>query len=142
MLDRASADPRGEGRVSVHYDFIVIGSGFVWSVSALRLCEKGYRVLLLEKGKRFAPSDFPKTNWDLKRFLWAPALGLRGIQRLTLLKDVLVLSGAGVGGGSLVYANTLYEPLDAFWTDPQWGHITDAVAPTTAGSGYILHKLL
>jgi cholesterol oxidase len=107
------------------YDVLVIGSGFGGSVSALRLTEKGYRVGVIEAGRRFARTDFPKTNWNLRRFLWLPQLGLRGIQRLTLLKDVLVLSGAGVGGGSLVYANTLYEPLEPFYRDPQWGHITD-----------------
>ena len=107
------------------YDVLVIGSGFGGSVSALRLTEKGYRVGVLEAGRRFAAGDFPKTNWRLRRYLWAPRLGLRGIQRITLLKDILVLSGAGVGGGSLVYANTLYEPLDPFYADPQWAHITD-----------------
>jgi cholesterol oxidase len=107
------------------YDVIVIGSGFGGSVSALRLTEKGYRVGVLEAGRRFGPDDFPKTNWDVRRFFWFPRLGMRGIQRMTLLKDVLVLSGAGVGGGSLVYANTLYEPHDAFYQDPQWVGITD-----------------
>ncbi|MCW2506768.1 MAG: cholesterol oxidase [Actinomycetia bacterium] len=104
---------------------MVVGSGFGGSVSALRLAEKGYRVLVLEAGRRFADSDFPRTSWDVRRFLWAPRLGWYGIQRISLLRDVLVLSGAGVGGGSLVYANTLYEPPGAFYTDPQWGHITD-----------------
>ncbi len=103
----------------------VIGSGFGGSVSALRLTEKGYSVAVLEAGRRFGDDDFPTSNWKLRRFLFMPKLGLRGIQRLTLLKDVLVLSGAGVGGGSLVYANTLYEPLESFWNDPQWAGITD-----------------
>ncbi len=107
------------------YDVIVIGSGFGGSVSALRLTEKGYRVGVLEAGRRYHPEDFPKTNWNLRKFFWFPRLGMRGIQRLTLLRDVLVLSGAGVGGGSLVYANTLYEPHDSFYNDPQWGGITD-----------------
>jgi cholesterol oxidase len=107
------------------YDVIVIGSGFGGSVTALRLTEKGYRVGVLESGRRFGPGDYPATNWNLRRFLWFPRLGLRGIQRLTLLHDVLVLSGAGVGGGSLVYANTLYEPHDAFYLDEQWSGITD-----------------
>lgn len=107
------------------YDVIVIGSGFGGSVTALRLTEKGYRVAVMESGRRFRPEDFPKTNWNVRKFFWFPRLGLRGIQRMTLLRDVLVLSGAGVGGGSLVYANTLYEPHDAFYTDPQWGEITD-----------------
>lgn len=107
------------------YDVLVIGSGFGGSVAALRLTEKGYRVGVLEAGRRFEDGDFPKTSWDLRRFLWAPALGCFGIQRIHRLKDVLVLAGAGVGGGSLVYANTLYRPLDAFWRDPAWSHITD-----------------
>ncbi|MGH3716153.1 MAG: FAD-dependent oxidoreductase [Micromonosporaceae bacterium] len=114
------ADPGGN-----RYDVIVIGSGFGGSVSALRLTEKGYRVGVLEAGRRFADDELPETSWRLRRFLWAPKLGCYGIQKLTLLKDVMVLSGAGVGGGSLVYANTLYEPLAPFYTDPQWKHITD-----------------
>ncbi len=103
----------------------IVGSGFGGSVSALRLVEKGYSVAVFEAGERFSADDYPRTNWAVKKFLFMPKLGLRGIQRLTLLKDVLVLSGAGVGGGSLVYANTLYEPLDKCWSDPQWAHITD-----------------
>ncbi len=107
------------------YDVLVIGSGFGGSVSALRLAEKGYRVGVLEAGQRYRTGEFASTNWDLKRFLWGPRLGLYGIQRIDLLSNVLVLSGAGVGGGSLVYANTHYEPHDAFYADPQWGSITD-----------------
>jgi cholesterol oxidase len=110
---------------SEHFDVVVIGSGFGGSVSALRLTEKGYRVAVLEAGRRFADSELPKTSWDVRRYLWAPKLGCYGIQRITLLKDVLVLAGAGVGGGSLVYANTLYEPPQPFYDDPQWRHITD-----------------
>lgn len=100
------------------YDYIVIGSGFGGSVSALRLTQKGYRVAVLEAGKRFQDKDFPATNWSLRKFLWLPQLFCYGIQRMTLLKDVLVLSGAGVGGGSLVYANTLYVPPEAFFKHP------------------------
>src|SRR5579884_3539497 len=107
------------------YDVIVIGSGFGGSVTALRLTEKGYRVGVLEAGRRFDPASYPKTSWDLRRFLWAPALGCYGIQRIHLLRDALILAAAGVGGGSLVYANTLYEPAPAFYADPQWAHITD-----------------
>jgi cholesterol oxidase len=107
------------------FDVLVIGSGFGGGVSALRLTEKGYRVGVLEAGRRFSADDLPRTNWDLRNYLWAPRLGLRGIQRMTLLRDVLVISGSGVGGGSLVYANTLYRPHDAFYNDPQWADITD-----------------
>src|SRR5699024_10109220 len=87
--------------------------------------EKGYRVAVLEAGQRFADEDFAKTSWDLRNYLWAPRLGCYGIQRVHMLSDVMVLAGAGVGGGSLVYANTLYRPLRAFYNDPQWAHITD-----------------
>lgn len=119
-------DARGDaGGVSHDVDVLVVGSGFGGSVAALRLTEKGYRVAVLEAGRRFADEDFPKTSWHLRDFLWAPRLGCLGIQRVHRLRDVLVLAGAGVGGGSLVYANTLYEPLDAFYTDPAWGHLTD-----------------
>ena len=107
------------------HDVIVIGSGFGGSVAALRLTEKGYKVAVLEAGKRYRDEDFAKTSWRLRKFLWMPQLGCYGIQRIDKLKDVLILSGAGVGGGSLVYANTLYEPLDPFYKDPAWGHITD-----------------
>ena len=107
------------------YDVVVIGSGFGGSVTALRLTEKGYRVAVLEAGKRFDETTLPKTSWRVRSFLYAPALRCFGIQRISLLKDVLVMSGAGVGGGSLVYANTLYEPLDPFYADRQWAHITD-----------------
>ena len=102
------------------FDVVVVGSGFGGSVAALRASEKGYSVCVLEAGRRFRAEDFPRTSWDLRRYLYAPRLGLHGIQRLTLLHDVLVLSGAGVGGGSLVYANTLYEPLEDAWSDPEW----------------------
>lgn len=113
---------------STHYDVIVIGSGFGGSVTALRLTEKGYRVGVLEAGRRFADDELPTTSWDLPNFLWAPALGWLGIQRIHVLRNVAILAGAGVGGGSLNYANTLYEPTtksDAFYRDPQWAGITD-----------------
>ncbi|MET0522671.1 MAG: FAD-binding protein, partial [Jiangellaceae bacterium] len=113
------------GGAAADFDVVVVGSGFGGSVAALRLSEKGYRVAVLEAGRRFRPEDFPASSWDLRNFLWAPALGCTGIQRISLLRNVVVLSGAGVGGGSLVYANTLYRPLDDFYRDPQWQHVTD-----------------
>lgn len=111
--------------MTADYDVLVIGSGFGGSVSALRLTEKGYRVGVMEAGARFHDADFAKTSWDLKRFLFAPSIGGYGIMRISLLRNVLILSGAGVGGGSLVYANTLYEPPDEFFADQQWRDITD-----------------
>ncbi|MGA5063018.1 GMC oxidoreductase [Streptomyces exfoliatus] len=107
------------------YDVLVVGSGFGGSVTALRLTEKGYRVGVLEAGRRFTRASLPKNSWDVKNFLWAPALGLYGIQRIHLLGNVMVLAGAGVGGGSLNYANTLYVPPKPFFDDPQWKDITD-----------------
>ncbi|EXG79658.1 FAD-dependent oxidoreductase [Cryptosporangium arvum] len=109
----------------MHYDVLVVGSGFGGSVTALRLTEKGYRVGVLEAGRRFDQETLPKTSWDLRRYLWAPQLGCYGPQRIHLLPDVLVMAGAGVGGGSLNYANTLYQPPRAFFDDPQWAGITD-----------------
>ncbi|MFI2733249.1 GMC oxidoreductase [Streptomyces sp. NPDC018711] len=107
------------------YDVLVVGSGFGGSVTALRLTEKGYRVGVLEAGRRFTRATLPKNSWDVKNFLWAPALGLYGLQRIHLLGNVMVLAGAGVGGGSLNYANTLYVPPKPFFDDPQWKDITD-----------------
>jgi cholesterol oxidase len=106
-------------------DWIVVGSGFGGSVSALRLAEKGYSVAVLECGKRFGDDDFPKSTWDVRRYFWAPRMGMRGIFRLTQFKDVAVVSGCGVGGGSLGYANTLYVPGSDFFGDPQWGDLAD-----------------
>ncbi|OZF05174.1 GMC family oxidoreductase [Rhodococcus sp. 15-2388-1-1a] len=107
------------------YDVLIIGSGFGGSVAALRAVEKGYRVAVLESGRRFEDDELPKTSWRLRKYLWAPALGCYGVQRIHLLPDVLVMAGAGVGGGSLNYANTLYQPPAKFFEDPQWGSITD-----------------
>ncbi|MER7545532.1 FAD-dependent oxidoreductase [Actinomadura sp.] len=110
------------------FDVIVVGSGFGGSVSALRLVEKGYRVAVIEAGRRFDERTLPKTSWRLRKYVWAPRLGMRGIQRVHLVggkAGVLVLAGAGVGGGSLVYANTLYVPPEPFFKDRQWGGITD-----------------
>ncbi|HEX2758838.1 MAG TPA: NAD(P)-binding protein, partial [Thermoanaerobaculia bacterium] len=106
-------------------DTVIVGSGFGGSVSALRLAEKGYRVLVLEKGTRFASSDFPKSNWNVKRWLWLPSVGCRGIFKMTFLPHVTALSGVGVGGGSLVYANTLPVPADEFFSASSWGDLAD-----------------
>jgi choline dehydrogenase-like flavoprotein len=106
-------------------DVIIIGSGFGGSVAALGLAEKGYAVLVLEAGRRFADADFAKTSWDVKNYLWAPGLGCYGVQRIHKLPDVMILAGAGVGGGSLNYANTLYRPPRAFYDDPQWRDLAD-----------------
>jgi cholesterol oxidase len=111
------------GRTDV--DVVVVGSGFGGSVAALRLVEKGYSVLVTEAGPRYEDKDLAKTSWRLRKYLWAPKLKLYGIQRIHLLKNVLILAGSGVGGGSLVYANTLYRPLPPFFRDLQWAHITD-----------------
>jgi cholesterol oxidase len=107
------------------FDWVVVGSGFGGSVSALRLVEKGYKVAVLEAGRRYRDEDFARTTWDLKRFLWAPALGLKGILRLSPFKDIFVASGAAVGGGSVVYANTLYRAKPEFFANPQWADLAD-----------------
>ncbi|MDX1675883.1 MAG: GMC family oxidoreductase N-terminal domain-containing protein, partial [Longimicrobiales bacterium] len=107
------------------HDFIVVGSGFGGSVAGLRLTEAGYRVLMLEKGPRFEADDFARTNWNLRRWLWAPRLGLRGPFRMTFLRHLTALSGVGVGGGSLVYAGVLQEPRDGFFTAPSWSYLAD-----------------
>lgn len=103
-----------------NYDYIIIGSGFGGSVSALRLAEKGYSVLVIEKGKEFGSSDFAKTNWDLRKWLWIPALKCFGIQKLNFFRHASILSGVGVGGGSLVYANTLPKPKSPFFVNGSW----------------------
>ncbi|MFD7529047.1 GMC oxidoreductase [Streptomyces sp. NPDC059849] len=123
--NRPVTPERTDDDAAYDYDVLVVGSGFGGAVSALRLTEKGYRVGVLEAGRRFTRSELPRNSWDLKNFLWAPTLGLYGIQRIHLLGNVMVLAGAGVGGGSLNYANTLYEPLAPFFDDPQWKDITD-----------------
>ncbi|MFO0744635.1 MAG: GMC family oxidoreductase [Myxococcota bacterium] len=108
-----------------HYDWIIIGSGFGGSVSALRLVEKGYKVLMLEKGKRFQPGDFAENNWDLKRWMWMPGMGLRGIFQMSFMPHVTIMHGVGVGGGSLVYANTLPTPRDDFFAAKSWANLAD-----------------
>ncbi|MET8470659.1 GMC family oxidoreductase [Streptomyces sp. NPDC006422] len=117
--------PETTGTTTYDYDVIVVGSGFGGSVSALRLTEKGYRVGVLEAGRRYTRDTLPRTSLKLRDYLWAPRLRMYGIQRIHLMKNVMVLAGAGVGGGSLNYANTLYVPPPAFFQDRQWGHITD-----------------
>ncbi|MEP7051733.1 MAG: GMC family oxidoreductase [Pseudomonadota bacterium] len=102
------------------FDFIIVGSGFGGSVSAMRLAQKGYRVAVIEAGKRWGAGDFPKSNWNVFKYFWAPKLRCFGIQNITLLKGVMVLHGSGVGGGSLVYANTLMRPLPSVFDDPAW----------------------
>jgi cholesterol oxidase len=117
---------------SYDYDWLVIGSGFGGSVSALRLCEKGYRVGVLECGRRFADREFAKSTADVRRYAWRPHLGMKGIFRLTIFRDVAVVSGCGVGGGSLGYANTLYVPPSQFFEDRQWAEMEQwesALAP-------------
>jgi cholesterol oxidase len=109
----------------MHHDVIVIGSGFGGSVAALRLAEKGYKVLVVEKGKRFAPEDFPKTNWNLRKWLWMPELGMQGIFKMTFFEHVTIFSGVGVGGGSLVYANTLPVPKREFFETGSWAGLRD-----------------
>ncbi|PIE17120.1 MAG: GMC oxidoreductase [Proteobacteria bacterium] len=112
-------------RSNSHYDWIIVGSGFGGSVSALRLSEKGYRVLVIEKGRRFAPKDFAKTNWDLRKWMWMPQLGLRGIFSMSFMEHVTILHGVGVGGGSLTYANTLPKPKTPFFEADTWAHLAD-----------------
>ena len=107
------------------YDFIIIGSGFGGSASALRLAEKGYKVLILEKGKWFKVKDFPKSNWNLKRWMWAPFLKFHGFFKITFFRHITTLSGVGVGGGSLVYANTLPVPKSEYFKAKSWAHLAD-----------------
>jgi cholesterol oxidase len=112
----------GEG---FDFDWIVIGSGFGGSVAALRLAERGYRVAVLECGRRFEDHDFADTTWQARRYYWMPKLGMKGILRMTMFKDLFIVSGCGVGGGSLGYANTLYRGRPAFYVDPQWADLAD-----------------
>ncbi|MCX6247269.1 MAG: GMC oxidoreductase [Bacteroidetes bacterium] len=141
------------------YDYIIIGSGFGGSVSALRLAEKGYSVLVIEKGKKYRHEDFPKTNWNVRKWFWFPGMKLFGIQKLTFFRHITILSGVGVGGGSLVYANTLPRPKSAFFTHGSWAGLEEweselapfydtahrmlgaAVNPLLAASDFALQKL-
>jgi cholesterol oxidase len=113
-----------EHATAQHWDWIIIGSGFGGSVSALRLVEKGYKVLCIEKGRRFAPEDFPETNWDVRRWLWKPQVGMKGLFQMSFLKHITVMHGVGVGGGSLVYANTLPTPKEDFFEADSWAHLS------------------
>ncbi|WP_045876849.1 GMC family oxidoreductase [Pseudofrankia sp. DC12] len=151
-METGGSGPARDEDGTFDVDVLVVGSGFGGSVTALRLAEKGYRVTVVEAGRRFGPppavaggtasdgaadagpdkrdagavaSPLPRNSLDLRRYLWLPWLGCHGIQKITLLGRVLVLSGAGVGGGSMVYANTLYRPLEPFYADPQWAALTD-----------------
>lgn len=110
---------------ATYFDFVIVGSGFGGSVSALRLVEKGYRVLVLERGRRYRAHDFPKTNWNIFKFLWLPALRCFGIMGINFLDDIMILNGSGVGGGSLVYAGTHIEPADAFYESVEWQGLAD-----------------
>ena len=129
FMDRQVSSETGEGlpgrSEDFDFDWVIVGSGFGGSVSALRLAEKGYRVAVIEVGRRFGERDYAKTAWNLRRYFWMPRLGMRGILRMTPFKDLFVVSGSGVGGGSLGYANTLYRPRPAFYTAAQWGSMAD-----------------
>lgn len=131
----------------IKYDYIIIGSGFGGSVSALRLAEKGYKVLVIEQGKRFESKDFPNTNWNFKKYFWFPKLRMFGIQAMTLLRDVFVLHGTGVGGGSLVYANNLITPNDEVLNNTNWGldNWKDVISPFYEKAKFMLgassHKI-
>ena len=109
----------------IEYDYIIIGSGFGGSVSALRLSEKGYSVLVIEKGKWYGQDDFPKSNWNLRKWLWLPSMHFYGIMKMTFYRHIGILSGTGVGGGSLVYANTLPKPKDSFYKSGSWAKLAD-----------------
>lgn len=112
-----------DGATKQHYDWVIVGSGFGGSVSALRLAERGYSVLVIEKGKRYSREDFPKTNWNLRKWLWMPSLGFRGIFQMSFMAHATIYHGVGVGGGSLVYANTLPTPTDEFFEAESWAHL-------------------
>jgi cholesterol oxidase len=126
------------------YDYIVIGSGFGGSVSAMRLAEKGCKVLVIEKGKRWQSDDFPKTNWNLKKYLWIPALRFFGFMKLSFFREVFILSGVGVGGGSLVYANTHMMPDEKFYSNKIWAdlnHWKSVLAPFYEKARFMLGSM-
>ncbi len=125
------------------YDYIVIGSGFGGSVAGLRLVEKGYKVLMIEQGRRYNTGDFPRTNWNLRKYLWLPSLGFYGFQKLSFYSTASILSGTGVGGGSLVYANTLFVPPDKFFRNESWkkfGNWKTALAPFYDRASFMLGR--
>jgi cholesterol oxidase len=127
------------------YDYIIIGSGFGGSVSALRLSEKGYSVLLLEQGKRYQPSDYAKTNWNLRKYLWMPSFGLFGILKLSFYPQASILTGIGLGGGSLVYANTLFKPPSKFFKSGNWqvfGDWEKTLEPFYQTAGFMMGRTL
>ena len=126
------------------YDYVVVGSGFGGAVAAMRLAEKGYHVLVIEQGKRFADTDFPKTNWQIRKYLWVPAFGFYGIQKLTFFKHASVLTGVGVGGGSLVYANTLFYPPQTFFKHKNWNRFGDwesRLKPHYETAGFMMGRI-
>ena len=129
--------------MDTHYDYIVIGSGFGGSVSTMRLAEKGYKVLCIEQGKKFEPGDYAKSNWRFRKYLWWPSMGMYGIQKLSFYPQASILTGAGVGGGSLVYANTLFYPKSSFFKKGPWAHIKDwekELKPFYKDAGYMMGR--
>lgn len=127
------------------YDYLIIGSGFGGSVSAMRLVEKGYSVLLLEQGRKFESEGYPKTNWDLKKYLWMPSLGFYGIQKLSFYRQASIMTGIGLGGGSLVYANTLFKPPSKFFKSGNWqkyGDWESILAPFYETASFMMGRVL
>jgi cholesterol oxidase len=127
------------------FDYLIIGSGFGGSVSAMRLAEKGYSVLMLEQGKRYEPGDYAKTNWNLKKYLWMPSLGFYGIQKLSFYRQASIMTGIGVGGGSLVYANTLFKPPSKFFKSGKWQEYGDwekILEPFYNSAGFMMGRTL
>ena len=137
----AQAEGQTTGSQAESFDFVVIGSGFGGGVSAMRLSEKGYHVLVLERGKRFRDEDFPRTNWNIWNYLWAPVMRCFGILQLSLFNGFFVFHSSGVGGGSLVYAGVLMEPDASFFDAESWKHLGDwrsILAPHYATARYML----
>lgn len=125
------------------YDYIIVGSGFGGSVSAMRLAEKSYSVLCIEQGKRFKSDEYAKSNWDFRKYLWWPAMGMYGIQKLSFFRQASILTGTGVGGGSLVYANTLFYPGEKFFKTGPWAEIKDwakELKPFYAEAGFMMGR--